>query len=151
MPTPRKPKELHKPPGRPSHVPTKATIAKVEDFLRAGFRHSVIAKYLQIDQDTFSKHYAEPIRLARLEFMGEGVSKLHLAVKKGEDWALRFLLQMQAHGKDFEHPWGNQTALTGAGGKDLFAGMELSRLTDEQYTQLKSILAAGGAAIPDSD
>ena len=45
--------------------------------------------------------------------------------------------------------YGSQTAITGPGGRGLFEDLDLSRMSDAEFAQLKTLLAAGGAAIQD--
>lgn len=148
MPTPRKPPATHKKPGTKPWTPSDSDREKCKRFLEARYKLRMIAAYFEKDVDTIEKAFAEEIRTARMELMRHGISKYQMAVLKGEEWALKMLLSNQARGKDFEEGgWGTQVA--GPGGGDLFKGLDLSRLSDGQYAQLKDILATAGVAISD--
>lgn len=149
--TPRKPRSEHKPAGRPPWVPPADASEKVKRFLEIGYKRAVIAQYFEIDIDTLEKHFADEIRTARMDLLRRGMSKFQVAVLEGEEWALRFLLQNTAHGKNFEEPWAQRSELTGAGGADLFANLDMAKLSNEQFSQLKAILAAAGLSVPGGD
>lgn len=51
--------------GRPAYKPTLQTRKKVEMFLACGMSHEQIAAAIQIDRDTFAKHFAEEIQTGR--------------------------------------------------------------------------------------
>lgn len=146
-----KPKDQHKPRGRPAHKPSKNTIDIVTDMARIGFRRHVIAERIGIDVDTLEKHYSEILASAKQDMLTSAGRKLFMGVLNGEDWAIKFALNMQGSDpKLFESPWSSQTQIVGAGGKDLFAGMDLTKLSDAELAKLKGLLAAAGVAIPDS-
>jgi DNA-binding NarL/FixJ family response regulator len=55
--------------GKPEHVPTTESRAKVADFTCAGFTQDDIAQYFGIDDKTLRKHYRDELDKAKLEMI----------------------------------------------------------------------------------
>lgn len=66
-----------------------------------------------------------------------------MGLAKKEPWAIKYVL---SH-KGKKYGWTKGTELTGAGGKDLFAGMNLGGLNDAQFQQLMELLKLAGVNI----
>jgi len=134
--------------GRPPHQPTEETIAAVERYVQLKYKRSVIADFLDIDEDTLAKHYGPQLRMAKGKLLKSAADALYLNILKGEQKAIEFALRMLGRGKDFEDPWDDRLALTGPDGRGLFDNLDLTKLSDEQFATLQDLLRSIGLAIP---
>ena len=104
-----------------------------------------IAAALGITEPTFRKHFRYEMLTARKSMFAKGVKQLDKAINKGEQWAIQHVLRTQFK----ELGWSERMQLANAEGGDLFQSLNLERLSDEQFEQLKKTLRAAGAAVPD--
>ncbi len=148
--------------GRPAFDPSDKQRGMVQALSQAGYDQDKIAEYLGVDPKTLRKHFARELDFASMELIAGAVTSLGRAAVgakaqydedgnkvrdevKPEAWAVCFLLKTKGKALGFSE----RHEHTGADGKDLFAGLDLTKLTDTRFNLLKELLRDAGAAIPD--
>lgn len=129
--------------GRPNWEPTEAMRSTVQAFSAAGYDQVRIAAYLGVSETTLVKHCRAELQDAGMFMIGGAVGKLQQAIAKGEAWAICFLLKTKGKALGFSE----RHEHTGADGKDLFDGLDLTRLSPHKFDQLKELLRDAGAPI----
>lgn len=81
--------------GKPEHVPTEESRAKVADFTCAGFTQDDIAQYFGIDDKTLRKHYRDELDKAKLEMIRGLSQNAYQMALGGSEKMTEFLLRTQ--------------------------------------------------------
>jgi hypothetical protein len=141
MATPRKPKDQHKPAGRPSHAPTAATRTTVAMMAAIGTRYEVIGQSLQIGVSTLTKYYPVELRDGLELANAKVAASLYNSALKGNLGAQIFWLKTRAGWRDV-----NRHEHTGADGAPIQL-QDMSGYSDEQLETLRgAAIILGGTA-----
>jgi hypothetical protein len=128
--------------GQPAWEPTDEDRDVVRVLGIAGFTEDKIADYIGKDAKTLRKHCRRELDLSTMHLGGVAVGKLAKAINDGEAWAICFFLKARLK-------WSERHELTGKDGANLFAGLDMTKLSDDDFNALKQILRRAGAAIED--
>lgn len=129
--------------GRPAHVATKKLKRRVKNLAAVPYTQDEIAEQLGITVKTLRKKYRKQLAVAQPELFNLAIGGLRHGLLEKKPWAICFFLKTK--GKD--RGWLERAEVTGKDGKDLFAGLDLSKLSEDKFKQLKDILKDAGVQI----
>lgn len=81
--------------GAPPHEPDEEKRAKIIAFACAGYTHSQIANYFDIDEKTLRKYYRYELDQAKMEKIGKLSDSVYKKALEGDDKMLEFVLKCQ--------------------------------------------------------
>lgn len=129
--------------GRPPHDPTDANRKIVALMAGIGLPHERIAEKIGVAVETMQLHYERDLANGETEFLTQAGNVVARNLAKGDQRAAEFVL---TH-KGKKYGWTRGTEITGANGKNLFEGMNLSLLNDAQFMTLTELLKLAGVNI----
>lgn len=142
----QKPKNLG---GRPPFKVTTENANMVKALAMFGMAHQKIAEALDVSINTLTKHFAVELREARPHLIAKSMGVVYNALADKDTGhklaAAKFVLSTQ--GKELG--WTTKIELSLR--RDLFAGLDFSRLATKDLDELHRILVKAGAPIEQSD
>lgn len=142
----QKPKNLG---GRPTFKVTAENSNMVKALAMFGMAHHRIAEALDISLNTLTKHFSVELREARPHLIAKSMGVVYNALTDKDTGhkltAAKFVLGTQ--GKEL----GWTTRIEMSLRRDLFAGLDFSRLASKDLDELHRILVKAGAPIEQSD
>jgi len=79
--------------GQPPWQPTEKERGAVQALSGVGYGEELIGQYIGKDLKTIRKHCARELDFATMELLGAAWGKLAAAIKRGESWAICFVLK----------------------------------------------------------
>ncbi len=85
--------------GHPHHKPTEASREKVMLLKSGGMTHEIIARIMDINDDTLVAHYKKELEIGLEDVNGQVIGSLFQKAKKGDTAAIIFWLKTRARWK----------------------------------------------------
>lgn len=132
--------------GRPPWNPSPTDRAVCTALAQVGLPQEELAAHFGVGVEAIVKHFEPELRQSKGVVLAQGLGAVSASLRESGFVRLsagKYVLST----KGKEYGWTERTEVTGKDGDSFFAGLDLTKLSDQSFEKLGDLLAAAGANI----